>query len=54
MISIEYVPVQIIETGEKVKARIEIDPLKKKLHISSSNLKEYVITIHALLKLVQK
>lgn len=31
MISIEYVPVQIIETGEKVKARIEIDPLKKEV-----------------------
>lgn len=33
MISIEYVPVQIIETGEKVKARIEIDPLKKRSYI---------------------
>ena len=31
MISLEYVPVQIIETGEKVKARIEIDPLKKEV-----------------------
>lgn len=35
----EYVPVQIIETGEEVKARIEIDPLEKKLHILNSNLK---------------
>lgn len=31
MISIEYVPVQIIETGEEVKARIEIDPLEKEV-----------------------
>lgn len=27
----EYVPVQIIETGEEVKARIEIDPLEKEV-----------------------
>lgn len=31
MISIEYIPIQIIETGEEVKARIEIDPLEKEV-----------------------
>lgn len=31
MALIEYVPVQIIETGEEVKARIEIDPLEKEV-----------------------
>lgn len=31
MLSIENVPVQIIETGEEVKVRIEIDPLEKEV-----------------------
>lgn len=31
MLSIENVPVQIIETGEEIKARIEIDPLGKEV-----------------------
>lgn len=31
MLSIENVPVQIIETGEEAKARIEIDPLEKEV-----------------------
>lgn len=31
MLSIENVPVQIIETGEEVKARIEINPLEKEV-----------------------
>lgn len=31
MLSIKNVPVQIIETGEEAKARIEIDPLEKEV-----------------------
>lgn len=39
MISIEYVPAQIIETGEEVKARIEIDPLEEVTYIKIQSQK---------------